>query len=917
MQKKYLLSITFLLLGCFLYGISADTVILDLSSKRLITPHIRIYEDVTDTLKFDDIFLQGIQYQFKENNDEEIHIDFGHNSFWLHFVVKSNYDFSETFILELDNSTADKIQVFRSTDSLVSISRPTGDTYPFETRTFEHDNFVFEFPVQGKSVTDCYIHIQSNGNALNFPIYLHTSKKFIELANRKLLLNGIFIGLIVAIALASLFTMAMNVRGKNYYFFVFYILAGGLWILNLDGFNFQHFWRNSPNWNEQMNVVLPVLGCFFLARFALGFLNIKKYNVFLHKSISISSFILLGITILLFTDLFSYSIIVSISLLSMILISIHLLLSATFLIQVSARNAQYFLFAYTPFLIGVLWLLMNVYFGISTIEVREIVIRMSLLFQITILYFGITEKIKAQRREYESALKTSKEKYSHILENTHEGIFVYQNHRIQYCNERFLEIIKHNANDIQEFAFFHGISNNGLSNVEQIIHKVTSLSEKKERFTFNISKEDSEPTWIEMTSVAVDWDGEVATLNFIHDISERIKAAKEREKLEIQLWQSQKMETVGTLAGGIAHDFNNILTPILGYSELVLDSLNPESEVWQDVKSIEESAKRAKELIKQILTFSRQAGENTHAHNISKSFYELEKFMKATLPSTVQISINNLVKTEVIHLDPTNVNQILINLTTNAYQALNKEKGSINITAEIINGSTITNKHSGVKPIKYLKLCVSDNGSGISPDIINRIFEPFYTTKGIGEGTGLGLSVVHGIVQNAGGVIFVDSEVGKGSTFTVLIPAFSENQKEENSVNADELIRGEEQILLVDDEYIVSETLRKMLTKLGYNVDVTNDSTKAMQMIEKDPAKYHLIISDVTMPYITGVDIAHRSHRINPNIRVLLITGLLNADDLKKTLPGFCTIIKKPIDFKNISREVRTILDLKESNTFS
>jgi len=880
--------------------------------KRAITSKILILEDPTDTLKYNHLSKKDIIERFKNIPKDEVHIDFGKNSFWLHFVVRNDYNFNETYFLEIDNSTADIVQLYSASPDFTKISNQTGDATPFDSREIFHDNFIFELSIDANSHRDYFIHIQSNGNALNFPIYLHKPSSLIKESNNKFLLNGIFIGLIIAIALASFFTLLVNIKEKNYYFFVLYTIIGGIWILNLEGFCYQYFWSNSPTFNGLMNVILPELGCYFLARFAIGFLNVKKHNPFLHNSIAISSNSILLIIFILFLGFFNYSTLVTISLVIMIAVSIHVLLTAMFLLHVTPRNASFFLIAYTPFIIGVIWLILNVYFGISSIEVREFVIKISLLSQVIILHYGITDKIKKQRDQFEGALKESEEKHRRILENTVESIFVFEGHKIRYYNDHFLQLTGLTKKDIELSSYFETNYVDESKSIENFLNSITDSEKLKNTKTLNIINKKNEECWIELNSVEVPWGGKKALLIFMHDITLKMKAEKEREKLELQLWHSQKMETIGTLAGGIAHDFNNILTPILGYAELALESLDEKNEIWEDLKSIEESAIRAKELIKQMLSFSRQIDNSNKPVKLSDSFKELNNFLKASLPSSVNFSIQNHIRNNVVFIDPTNLNQILINVTTNAFQSLVNGKGNIVIKAEIINGSTLKDRNKEIKSIKYAQISVTDNGTGMDESVLNRIFEPFYTTKEIGKGTGLGLSVVHGIVVNNGGAIFVDSEIGKGSTFSILLPAFTEDREIQQESKPEPIHRGDEKILLVDDEYIVSATIKKMLIKLGYKVSVMNDSAKALRVIEDFPHKYDLVISDITMPEITGIDIAYRAHEANPKLKIILVTGLLNADELKMSLPKFCYIIKKPFDLKDLSSRIRQILDEKE-----
>lgn len=394
------------------------------------------------------------------------------------------------------------------------------------------------------------------------------------------------------------------------------------------------------------------------------------------------------------------------------------------------------------------------------------------------------------------------------------------------------------------------------------------------------------------------------------DISDRMKVLEEKEKIEEQLRQSQKLEAIGTLAGGIAHDFNNILSPIIGYTEMALDEI-PESDPARfGLNQVLHAAHRARDLVKQILAFSRQGEKNFMVPvDVSRIVKEALKLLRATLPSSIDIRQHT--EKAMVVADPTQIHQIVVNLCTNAAHAM-ENKGVLDVT--LLN-AVLTEKDLSalslfnLKPGRYIRLHISDTGSGITADTLPRIFEPYFTTKGVGKGSGLGLAVVHGIVKRHGGDIRVQSKPGKGSTFEVFIPATEEVQPPETR-DSRALPGGSERILLVDDEPMITELGEKMLKRLGYQVSSVSGSPEALDLFRSNPAGFDLIITDYTMPRMSGTDLAREIKRIRTDIPVILCTGIseqLSEETIREA--GIQKLAPKPLDKTQLAEIVRKVLD--------
>ncbi|MBF0495176.1 MAG: PAS domain S-box protein [Deltaproteobacteria bacterium] len=389
-----------------------------------------------------------------------------------------------------------------------------------------------------------------------------------------------------------------------------------------------------------------------------------------------------------------------------------------------------------------------------------------------------------------------------------------------------------------------------------------------------------------------------------------------RKRLEDQLRQAQKMEAIGSLAGGIAHDFNNILAPIIGYTEMILAELPKQSSMHQDLCQVLRAANRAKELVKQILMFSRMGGEQEMLPiELSPLIKESLKLLRASIPTTIEIHQNIAAKTTAALADATQIHQVLINLCTNAAHAMREHGGVLEIgLSEAEFDADTAAGYPELRPGPYLRLTVSDTGHGMDQATIERIFEPYFTTKEAGEGTGFGLAVVHGIVKRHQGTIMVYSEPEKGSTFSAYLPRIDREPETAND-SSRTLPQGTERILFVDDEMVLCDLCQKMLSQFGYQVTTVSESVEALETFRKQPDKFDLVITDYTMPKMTGADLAKEILSIRPDMPIILCTGFseMISEDRAKSI-GIREFVMKPLNKKSVAEVVRRCLDEKKHN---
>jgi len=396
------------------------------------------------------------------------------------------------------------------------------------------------------------------------------------------------------------------------------------------------------------------------------------------------------------------------------------------------------------------------------------------------------------------------------------------------------------------------------------------------------------------------------------DIAERIKAEQEREGLREQLIRSSKMEAVGTLAGGIAHDFNNILAGILGHVQLIDSDLAADHPSRANLRQVIVACERAVTLVRQILSFSRQAPGERRSVSVGKIAREALSLLRAALPSTISIKCEVEAAFDRVDADPSQLHQVFMNLGANAGHAMGSQAGELTIK---IGSLPLGGPRPGVTtPLPtgdYLCIEVRDTGCGMSREVIERIFDPFFSTKPVNEGTGLGLAVVHGIVTDHGGTIQVESEPGKGAVFRILLPVAAARADASSSHHALPL-RGSERILLVDDETMVLEVLSQGLERLGYSVTVESSSPSALARFTKSPDAFDFIITDQTMPQMSGLELSIAIHAVRPAIPIVIVTGFspqLNGKSAQSL--GVAGILGKPIDFGELSTLMRTELNAR------
>jgi len=427
---------------------------------------------------------------------------------------------------------------------------------------------------------------------------------------------------------------------------------------------------------------------------------------------------------------------------------------------------------------------------------------------------------------------------------------------------------------------------------------------------------DGRRIWVEFSkSLSRDDLGHPQGINSIlRDISQRKEMEQDVVRLQKQMQQSHKMESIGSLANGIAHDFNNILFPIVGFSQMLMEDFSEDSTEYQNAREILKAGTRGKELVQQILSFSRQSEDKNMPIRFQSILKEVLTLCRSTLPSNIAIHQEIDSQCGYIMADPTQLHQIVMNLMTNAYHAIAPDNGEISLRLCEKEFRQEDIPAFSLEPGRYVMLTVSDTGKGIDPDIIHRIFDPYFTTKETGKGTGLGLSVVHGIVNAYGGQITVYSELGQGTTFNVYLPLMEKSVDIPTEKKMKISPIGNEHILLVDDEEPIVQMEKTILERLGYEVTSRTGSVEALEVFKAKADAFDLVITDMTMPNMSGDQLAKELLTVNPDIPIIILTGFserINKDTIETI--GIKGLLMKPVVTSDMALEIRRVLDGSQS----
>ncbi len=509
-----------------------------------------------------------------------------------------------------------------------------------------------------------------------------------------------------------------------------------------------------------------------------------------------------------------------------------------------------------------------------------------------------------QRQALQKALRESEERYRKLAEASPIPIIIHSQEKVVFANPEAVRVFGgHSPSDLVGRSIWDFVHPDYREIIRQRVARIYRKAQNAEIIEEKFIRLDGSVIDVEVMANIVDFQGKPSSQVVFRDITDK-------KRLRSELDQARKMEAIGTLAGGIAHDFNNILSAVVGFTEIAMEDSRDNPAVRASLQEVLKAGLRAKELVKQILTFSRQVEQEFTAVQLGQLVRDTMVLLRASIPTTIRIE-QSLRTDSTVRADATQMQQVIMNLVTNAAQAMSDTGGFLKV--DLVNvwlDSSFIALYPELKTGEYLKLSVTDTGSGMTPEVRERIFDPFFTTKEKGDGAGMGLAVVHGIVRDHGGVVSVDTEAGAGSTFNVFLPVLGEGVAVAAEAQ-ESLPLGSEHVLFVDDEPILARLGRKKLERLGYAVTATASSREALELFCAQPRDFDLVVTDLTMPEMTGDELARAIRRIMPDIPVILCSGYTpQIPEARIRELDVSALVSKPIVIQELAQIIRKVLDV-------
>jgi PAS domain S-box-containing protein len=911
-------------------------------------------EDNNSSITFEDI-LSG-KYTFKEFHENNHDLGFSSSSWWIKLSIEDSSLPAGEYVLVYDQSWTNTVDAYISSAEGV-ISYKAGREHGFNSRPVPDRVFVFPVMVKGGN-PDIYLRLKT-------PYRIVLDFKFMDRETyfKRGSIVEPFYGILIAFLMYNLIFFFF-IRESVFLYYCGFLFTFLLFLLAFDGTGFMYFWGGSPAWDDFVLTVMLILQSFWVIQFFIKFTGSAEL---LPTGTRFLRFLAVATIPMALVKLFfpaENTLLWALPLLQLIAVTL-IFLSISMAVK-GSRSAAYFFLSFILLLGFSLANSLTSYGLISDSYIMHMGMHIGASICAVTFSLGMADRINRLRMRQAESERTVKEQNVKLARNNEEldatnqelyaameeieaangemhaimeelqnsnrllwdseqrlsGIFRFApigislfdlNGNITRVNDYALNMLGYTEEEILGKSFQSLTHPDDFSKGRDLFNQLISGRIDTYRYDKRYIRKDGSEWWADVSTSALKSEsGKItAMIGVAIDIDEKTKAQMENERIQNQLWQAQKLEAVGTLAGGIAHDFNNILTAILGYTDLAISGVKDGENIEESLLQVKSASVRAKDLVRQILTLSRNGDNVRTPGRIVPIIEDALGLVKVGISPAVKIVFSNNSGESLVLCDQTQVHQVVLNLCTNAHYAMKDTEGEIAVSvSNAAVDSALAALHK-VMPGEYVVITVSDTGTGMNRDILERIFDPFFTTKAPGIGTGLGLSVARGIILDHGGFITAESEEGRGTKFSVYLPAYSGTEVPTPAERVDaEIPGGSERLLIVDDEHVIAEMIRLLFQKLGYTIKTSPGGDEALEIFNSAPDEFDLVITDQVMPGMSGLDLTREIKKIRPEMPVILCTGYSEiADPIKAKDLGVSEFLSKPVMTEDLAEAIRRVLD--------
>ena len=917
--KKIVFSVIFLAMPLQIVAADKVSAIANFTAsdnKFDLLPYIQILPDPDRSLSINDLVKGEAKNDFKPVSVVGNSFGFSKAAYWVRFTAHFDKTLNDTILLQLEYPQIDNVRFFVPDGHGGFSERITGDMLPFSSREINHRSYLFQLPEHRGESRTYYMRLYTEGS-MQISLSLWASSAFIEHVDATNFVLGGYFGVMFLLLLAALISY-LKVQDRLFLFYAVYVSSFLLFLLSLYGFSYQHLWSESPLFASRVTSALMGLAIVSGLLFCGRFLQIweGKHPRIKHLFNALMASGVLGLLMSLFG---SYATAVQFSTFVGLLTPPVILIAAISSLIKGYKPARYFLIAFFILLLGVFVATLLEFGFLPRTFITVYAMQIGSLFEIILLGYALMDRIDLLHIEKEQALTQVEKRTKQLTESEAQlrtliktlpdivwwkdpaGVFMGCNSKFErFFGAKQVEIVGKTDYDFldRKLADF-------FREKDRIAIEAGGPSVNEEEITF---ADDGHVELLETTKVPMfSPDGKIiGVLGVGHNITERRRS-------EQVLLNSQKMEAIGQLTGGIAHDFNNILAIILGNLSMLKLQLLADDKASMRIGTIQKSAQRAADLTRQLLSFSRNKADQRVVTDINQVLNDMDSLIVHSITPAIEVKHEFASDMWLTEIDPGDFQDVVVNLIINARDAMSGSGQLILQTSNCTLDEKICVVRPELKAGDYVQLAVIDDGEGISSTQQAHIFEPFYTTKEQGKGTGLGLAMVFGFIKRAGGCITVESEVGVGTIIRLYLPkCCGEVQIKEVAETGiiDEQHRGRETILVVDDEEALLELAREILEELNYRVLTAGNGNLALQVLAKEP-EIALLLSDVLMPGgINGYELAESALESYPDLKVLLASGYTSKSEIHKSQARFsANMLTKPYNLSALAQRVRQLLD--------